>query len=79
MAAKIWLSMVAIDLAVAVLAMSSRAGRFTPGFINLVEDKSLAFGLGRFCDLNHVAVSNRRASVGRQNQKEHEGPHHPLF
>jgi len=78
-AAKIWLSVVAIDLAVAALTMSFWTGRLPPRFIDFVKDESLAFGLGRFYDLNHVAVSNGRASIGRHNQKEHEGPNYPLF
>jgi hypothetical protein len=77
-AAKIWLSVVAVDLAVAALTMSLWTGRLTPRFIDFVKDKSLAFGLGRFGDLDEVSVSNRRASVCGQNQKEHEGPNEPL-
>jgi hypothetical protein len=43
-----------------------------------MKDKSLAFSLGLFCDLDDVSVSNRCASIGGQNQQEHEGPNEPF-
>ena len=77
-AAKIWLSVVPIDLAVAALTMSFWTGRLPPRFADFVKDESLAFRLGGFGNLDEISVSNRRASICGQNQQEHEGPNKPF-
>jgi hypothetical protein len=77
-AAKVWSSVVPIDLAVAALTMSFWTGRLPPRFTDFVKDESLGFRLGGFGNLDEVSVSNRRASIGGQNQKEHERPNEPF-
>ncbi|HEU0007354.1 MAG TPA: hypothetical protein VFS12_15330 [Terriglobia bacterium] len=77
-AAKIRLSVVPIDLAATALTMSFWTGRLPPRFTDFVKDESLGFRLGGFGNLDEVPISNRRASIGGQNQKEHEGPNEPF-
>jgi hypothetical protein len=64
MRAKIWLRMVSVYLTVTALTMLFWVGGFAPRFENLMEDKNLAFTLGRLSDFDYIPVSNRLTSIG---------------